>query len=110
MTIFVGAGRAGYNVKQELVEHIKSLGHGVGTFDPGKSDDCRDWLCHDHYSAHEGVEHDDINVLVMSTALSIGSETALELADAFLSATFSNEKRRLRCLEKDKGIEQNEFC
>ena len=65
-------------------------------------------LCHDHYSAHQGVEHDDMNVLVMGSRI-IGSETARDIAEAFLSATFSNEERHVRRLQKVKGIEQNEF-
>jgi len=150
MTISIGADHAGYNLKQELVEHIKSLGHDVydvGTFDPSKPDDYPDFaalvvanirsgkaqrgvlicgsgvgvsvaankfkgiragICHDHYSAHQGVEHDDMNVLVMGARI-IGSETALELAGAFLSASFTNEERHVRRLQKIRGIEQNEF-
>jgi ribose 5-phosphate isomerase B len=150
MKISIGADHAGYDLKQELVVHIKSLGHevhDVGAFDSTKPDDYPDFatlvaediragkaargllvcgsgvgvsvaankfkgiragLCHDHYSAHQGVEHDDMNVLVMGARI-IGSETARDLAEAFLSATFSNEERHLRRLQKVKGIEQNEF-
>jgi ribose 5-phosphate isomerase RpiB len=61
-------------------------------------------LCHDHYSAHQGVEHDDMNVLVMGGRV-IGEAVALELVSAFLNAKFSGEGRHQRRLEKVKAIE-----
>jgi ribose 5-phosphate isomerase B len=61
-------------------------------------------LCHDHYSAHQGVEHDDLNVLVMGGRV-VGSAVALELVSAFIDAKFSGEERHQRRLEKVKGIE-----
>jgi ribose 5-phosphate isomerase B len=65
-------------------------------------------LSNDHYSAHQGVEHDDMNVLVLAARV-IGSMMAQEAVEAFLNAKFSNEERHVRRLNKVKGIEQNEF-
>jgi ribose 5-phosphate isomerase B len=65
-------------------------------------------MCHDHYSAHQGVEHDDMNVLVLGARI-IGPMTAEDATEAFLKAQFSGEERHLRRLNKVKGIEQNEF-
>ena len=61
-------------------------------------------LCHDTYSAHQGVEHDDMNVLVLGGRV-VGSELARELVDAFLNATFSGEARHLRRLAKVTALE-----
>jgi ribose 5-phosphate isomerase B len=61
-------------------------------------------LCHDSYSAHQGVEHDDMNVLVLGARV-IGSALALELVDRFLGASFSREARHQRRLEKVQAIE-----
>jgi ribose 5-phosphate isomerase B len=65
-------------------------------------------LCHDTYSAHEGVEHDDMNVLVLGARV-IGPELAMELVNAFLTAKFTGEKRHVRRLEKLKEIEEK-YC
>jgi transaldolase/glucose-6-phosphate isomerase len=147
MRLSIGADHAGYEMKSELIDLIKSLGHevhDVGTFDPGKPDDYPDYailvandllsggaergilvcgsgvgvsvaankfagiragLCHDHYSAHQGVEHDDMNVLVLGARI-IGSMAAQDVVEAFLSAKFSGEERHVRRLEKVKGIER----
>lgn len=61
-------------------------------------------LAHDTYTAHQSVEHDDANVLCLGSRV-IGSAIAEELATAFLGATFSNEDRHVRRLEKVKAIE-----
>src|SRR5688572_33003268 len=61
-------------------------------------------LCHDHYSAHQGVEHDDMNVLVMGGRV-IGESVALELVRAFLESTYTGEVRHDRRLAKVKAIE-----
>jgi ribose 5-phosphate isomerase B len=150
MKISIGADHAGYEMKQNLVEYIRKLGHqvhDVGTFEPGKPDDYPDYavlvaqdirsgaaergvlvcgsgvgvsvaankfkgiraaMCHDHYSAHQGVEHDDMNVLVLGARI-IGQMTAEDATAAFLNAKFSGEERHVRRLNKVKGIEQNEF-
>jgi ribose 5-phosphate isomerase B len=61
-------------------------------------------LCHDTYSARQGVEHDDMNVLCLGARV-IGPELARELVSAFLSARFSGVERHARRLEKVKEIE-----
>ena len=62
-------------------------------------------LCHDTYAAHQGVEHDDMNVLVMGGRI-IGPELARELVKAYLSAQFTNEERHRRRLEKTRAREK----
>ncbi len=84
-------------------------GSGVGvSVAANKYKGIRAGLCHDHYSAHQGVEHDDMNVLVLGSRI-IGPMMAQDAADAFLKAVFSGEERHVRRLNKVKGIEQNEF-
>jgi RpiB/LacA/LacB family sugar-phosphate isomerase len=63
-------------------------------------------LCHDTYSAHQGVEHDEMNVLCLGARV-IGTEMAKELVKAFLTATFSGEERHVRRLSQMRRIEQN---
>jgi ribose 5-phosphate isomerase B len=62
-------------------------------------------VCHDTYSAHQGVEHDDMNVLTLGARV-IGAEPALECSLAFLGATFSGEARHRRRLDKVNAIER----
>ena len=57
-------------------------------------------LCHDTYSAHQGVEHDDMNVLVLGGRI-VGVELARELIGAFLNARFTDEERHRRRLRQD---------
>lgn len=88
---------------------ILVCGSGVGvSVAANKYKGIRAGLCHDHYSAHQGVEHDDMNVLVLGSRI-IGPMLAQDVAEAFLAAKFSNEERHLRRLNKVKGIEHNEF-
>ena len=61
-------------------------------------------VCHDHYTAHQAVEHDDMNVLCLGARI-IGVEVARELATAFLAARFSGEERHRRRLGKILGFE-----
>jgi RpiB/LacA/LacB family sugar-phosphate isomerase len=61
-------------------------------------------VCHDTYSAHQGVEHDNMNVLVLGSRV-IGPEPAVECAEAFLRATFSGEPRHQRRLNKVLAME-----
>jgi RpiB/LacA/LacB family sugar-phosphate isomerase len=61
-------------------------------------------LCHDTYSAHQGVEHDDMNVLVLGARV-IGYALAEELVRAFLRASFTNEERHRRRLQKVTAME-----
>ena len=64
-------------------------------------------VAHDTYTAHQSVEHDDVNVLCLGSRV-IGSAVAEELAVRFLSATFSGEERHLRRLNKVKALEAND--
>ena len=61
-------------------------------------------VCHDTYSAHQGVEHDDMNVLTLGARI-IGSELAIELVRAFAGARFTGESRHQRRLDKVNAIE-----
>jgi ribose 5-phosphate isomerase B len=60
---------------------------------------------HDHYTAHQCVEHDDVNVICMGGRV-IGSEIAAEIVTAFLGAEFSGEERHVRRLAKVAEIER----
>lgn len=62
-------------------------------------------ICHDTYSAHQGVEHDNMNVLCLGARV-IGSELACEIITAYIHAQFSNEERHLRRVGKTRIIEQ----
>lgn len=85
---------------------ILICGSGVGaSIAANKIPGIRAGLCHDVYSAHQGVEHDDMNVLVLGARV-IGEATALELAQAFLGAKFTGEPRHRRRLDKVIAIEQ----
>lgn len=88
---------------------ILVCGSGVGvSVAANKFKGIRAAMCHDHYSAHQGVEHDDMNVLVLGARI-IGPMMAQDAVAAFLKAKFSNEERHVRRLNKVKEIEQNEF-
>lgn len=81
-------------------------GSGVGaSVAANKIRGIRAGLCHDCYSARQGVEHDEMNVLVLGARV-IGSALARELVDSFLAARFSHEERHRRRLEKIKALEQ----
>ncbi len=81
-------------------------GSGVGaSIAANKIPGVRAGLCHDHYSAHQGVEHDDMNVLVLGGRI-IGEALALELVQSFLSARFTAEDRHQRRLDKVNRLEQ----
>jgi ribose 5-phosphate isomerase B len=81
-------------------------GSGVGaSIAANKISGARAGLCHDTYSAHQGVEHDDMNVLVMGSRI-IGEALASELVCAFLGAQFSGEPRHLRRLDKVKALDR----
>ena len=84
---------------------ILICGSGVGaSVAANKLPGIRAGLCHDEYSAHQGVEHDDMNVLVLGSRV-IGSELAEDLVRNFLEATFSNEERHVRRIGKVKALE-----
>ena len=145
MRLVLGSDHAGYELKQELLKFLQSLGHevlDVGTcstaavdypdFAQAVSDAVLDGraergvlicgsgvgacvaankipgiraaICHDSYSAHQGVEHDDMNVLVLGSRI-IAGELAKDLVRAYLAAKFSGEERHVRRLGKVKAIE-----
>lgn len=80
-------------------------GSGVGaSVAANKFPGIRAGLCHDHYSAHQGVEHDDMNVLCLGARI-VGSEVARELVTVFVNARFSGEERHRRRLGKVLEIE-----
>jgi ribose 5-phosphate isomerase B len=62
-------------------------------------------ICHDAYSAHQGVEHDDMNVLCLGSEV-VGPSLARELVDAFLNATFDGGARYLARLRKVADLER----
>lgn len=85
---------------------ILICGSGVGVcVAANKMPGIRACMCHDHYSAHQGVEHDDMNVLVLGARI-IGGELAFDLVSAFLNAKFQSQVERYqRRLNKVKAIE-----
>ena len=84
---------------------ILICGSGVGaSVAANKIEGIRAGLCHDTYSAHQGVEHDQMNVLVLGSRV-IGEALAKELAAAFLAAEFSGEERHVRRLRKVRDLE-----
>ena len=147
MRVVLGADHAGYDLKQNILHYVASLGHetlDVGARSASEPDDYPDFaealgeavrnrqaergilicgsgvgasiaanklpgiraaVCHDAYSAHQGVEHDDMNVLVLGARV-IGVELARDLARNFLAATFSGEERHRRRLGKVMALEQ----
>lgn len=146
MKLVVGSDHAGFKLKVEMGELLRSLGQNVldvGAFNENPSDypdfaelvgravlegkaergvlicgsgvgasvaanklfGIRAGMCHDTYSAHQGVEHDDINVLVLGSRV-IGVALATDLVKAFLGANFTHEERHVRRLGKVKALEE----
>ena len=92
--------------QQKADRGILICGSGVGAcVAANKMSTIRAGLCHDTYSAHQGVEHDDINVLCLGARV-IGEELARELVSAFLAARFTGEERHRRRLDKIKAMEE----
>jgi ribose 5-phosphate isomerase B len=89
----------------KVTRGIAVCGSGVGaSVCANKVPGIRAGLVQDHYSAHQGVEHDDMNILCMGGRV-IGFETACDLADAFLAAEFTGEERHVRRLRKVAALE-----
>ena len=85
---------------------IVLCGSGVGaSVAANKLPGVRAAVCHDTYSAHQGVEHDDMNVLAIGARV-VGQELATELVRAFAGARFSGEERHMRRLAKVNAIEE----
>jgi ribose 5-phosphate isomerase B len=102
------ARAVGRAIQEDKAERgILVCGSGVGaSVAANKMRGVRAGLCHDTYSARQGVEHDDMNVLCLGARV-IGTELARELVSAFLSARFSGEERHVRRLEKVKEMEES---
>src|SRR3981081_1179154 len=96
-------GRAILDRKAE--RGVLVCGSGVGaSVAANKLPGIRAAVCHDFYSAHQGVEHDDMNVLVLGSRI-IGSKLAEDLVKAFLGAKVTDEERHGRRLGKVKAME-----
>jgi ribose 5-phosphate isomerase B len=81
-------------------------GSGVGaSVAASKLPGIRAAICHDAYSAHQGVEHDDMNVLCLGSEV-VGPSLARELVDAFLTAEFNGGERYVRRLKKIEELER----
>ncbi len=92
-------------VEHEAERGILVCGSGIGAcVAANKIKGIRAGHVHDTYSAHQGVEHDDINVLCLGARV-IGTALALEVTQAFLKATFSHDERHVRRLKKVLAIE-----
>lgn len=145
MRVVLGSDHAGYELKQQLIDYVREIGHDfldVGTHSTASVDypdfseavgqaviekradrgilicgsgigsvisvnkipGIRAGVCHDCYSAHQGVEHDDMNVLVLGARI-IGIALAQDLVKVFLGARFSEEDRHRRRLDKVKALE-----
>jgi RpiB/LacA/LacB family sugar-phosphate isomerase len=100
------AEAVGLAVREGRVDRgIVICGSGVGaSVTANKLPGIRAGLCHDTYSAHQGVEHDDMNVLVLGARV-VGPEMARELMRAFLDARFTGEARHVRRLAKIAALE-----
>ncbi|MCL4477104.1 MAG: ribose 5-phosphate isomerase B [Nitrospirae bacterium] len=86
---------------------ILICGSGVGaSVAANKMPEIRAAVCHDTFSAHQGVEDDEMNVLCLGERI-IGPELAKEIVLRFLSARFSGEERHVRRLEKVKAMEKD---
>jgi ribose 5-phosphate isomerase B len=118
---WIDLGGDGSNPEDDYPEFAQRLGHAIvgGQADRGilicgsgvgasvaanKIRGIRSAVCHDTYSAHQGVEHDDMNVLTLGARV-IGPEVAYECAVAFVGATFSGEPRHRRRLAEVLEIE-----
>jgi len=101
------ARAVGEAVQQGRAERgIMICGSGVGaSIAANKLRGIRAGVCHDTYSAHQAVEHDDMNVLCLGARV-VGVEVAKELALAFASAQFSTDPRFSRRLAKVQAIEK----
>jgi transaldolase/glucose-6-phosphate isomerase len=100
------AEAVGTAVREHRAERgILFCGSGVGaSMTANRIPGIRAGLCHDTYSAHQGVEHDDMNVLVLGGRV-VGVELARELMGAFLNAHFTGDGRHVRRLAKMTALE-----
>jgi ribose 5-phosphate isomerase B len=106
------AERVGVAIKQgDAPRGILICGSGVGVcVASNKIPGIRAGMCHDTYSAHQGVEHDDMNVIVLGARI-IGTSLAYEVVDAFIRAEFiTKEPRFTRRFKKVLAIEAKYMC
>lgn len=97
-------GRAILDGKAE--RGVLICGSGIGaSVAANKITGIRAGICHDSYSGHQGVEHDNMNVLVMGSRV-IGEKLAEDVVRAFLPAKFTNEERHVRRLAKVDALEE----
>jgi ribose 5-phosphate isomerase B len=149
MRIAIGSDHAGFELKEPVIEYLKSLGHtpvDVGTYSTESVDypdsaravaeklrakqadlgimicgsgvggsiavnkfpGVRGAVCHDVFSAHQGVEDDDMNVLCLGARV-IGRNLAMDIVKTFLGAKYTGLDRHQRRLDKVNAIEK-EFC
>ena len=147
MRIAIGSDHAGFELKQDLIEHLTAGGHevtdlGTDSTEPvdypdfaaavarevvhghsergivvcgsgagasiaaNKITGARSAVVHDHCTANQAVEHDDMNVLAIGARV-IGPETAMDIVDTFIAATFSGEERHSRRLRKVVELDRN---
>ncbi|MDH3995498.1 MAG: ribose 5-phosphate isomerase B [Desulfobulbaceae bacterium] len=93
-------------VGEQAQRGVLLCGSGVGAcVAANKIAGIRACLCHDTYSAHQGVEHDDMNILCLGARV-IGPALAVELVKSFLRARFSGEARHRRRLGKIAALEK----
>jgi RpiB/LacA/LacB family sugar-phosphate isomerase len=101
------AEKVGRAIQQGEAERgIILCGSGVGAaVAANKMRGLRAGLCHDTYTAHQSVEHDDVNILALGARV-IGPELMLEVVRAFLGAHFSKEERHVRRVAKTMALEK----
>jgi RpiB/LacA/LacB family sugar-phosphate isomerase len=103
------AVRVGRAIQTEAADRgVLVCGSGVGaSVAASKMNGIRASVCHDTYSAHQGVEHDDLNVLCLGGRI-VGIELALDIVRAYAGASFSNEPRHRRRVDEVRAIEAAE--
>ncbi len=104
------AEKVGRAIQQGEAERgILLCGSGVGAaIAANKMRGIRAGVCHDIYSAHQSVEHDDANVLAIGARI-IGKELVAEIVRAFIGAEFSGEPRHVRRLNKILALERGDL-
>jgi len=91
-------------LRRSLSVRASALGVGAA-FAACKLPGIRASVCHDTYSAHQGVEHDDMNLLTMGSRV-VGDQVAFEIVRAYVGAVFSGEERHVRRLAKVRVLEE----
>ena len=95
--------------RRDVDRGVMICGSGVGaSVAANKVPGVRAAICHDTYSAHQGVEHDDMNLLVLGGRI-VGAALAAEVLEAFLGARFSNEERHHRRVAKIRLLEGRDW-